>query len=144
MARTDRFREQHDELLSLAKQLKAQLNAAQLAQDGSTARTALAKLMGKLTLHLSAEDRVLYPELAGHRDPTVAAIAKRFASEMKDTAKAVTSYNQKWATPSSIKANPSDFIKETDQVLKVLADRIRRENTEFYAAADRTEGANFA
>lgn len=99
--------------------------------------------MGKLTLHLSAEDRVLYPELTTHADPHVAKLAQRFAAEMKTTATQVMAYNDRWATPSSIKADSQGFIKETQQVLAVLSDRIKRENQELYAAADKVQGQTF-
>lgn len=100
--------------------------------------------MGKLVLHLGAEDKVLYPELAAHKDASVAAMAKRFSVEMQETAKAVVAYNNKWGTPTAIKSNATEFIAETRNVLRILADRIKRENQELYAAADKTEGRTFA
>lgn len=144
MARTDRFRLQHTELLQLAGQLDALLKPAELALDGTAARSCLSKLIGKLTLHLSSEDKLFYPELVSHKDTTVAALARRFSEEMKTTAPQVIAYNAKWSTPSAIKANPDAFIKETKQVISILGNRIKRENQELYAAADRTEGNVFA
>lgn len=38
---------------------------------------------------------------------------------------------------------PDAFIKETKQVINILGNRIKRENQELYAAADRTEGKVF-
>ena len=143
MARTDRFRQQHNELLALATELQSLLNESALSQDCSAARTCLGKLMGKLTMHLSTEDKVLYPELEVHKDPTVAALARRFASEMKSTTAAVVAYNGRWATPTAIKENARTFVKETKDVIGILADRIKRENQELYAAADRSEGLAF-
>jgi hypothetical protein len=140
MARTDKYRQQHNELLILAKELQATLDVAALAKDGSAARTCLAKLMGKLVLHLSAEDKVLYPELEAHKDPAIAALARRFSVEMKSTTTQVVAYNNRWATPSVIKADAQAFVKETKEVIRILADRIKRENQELYAAADRVEG----
>lgn len=144
MARTDRFRDQHNELLTIAAELKALLVPADLAADGSKARACLGRLMGKLVLHLTTEDKVLYPELSAHKDAGVAAMAKRFAAEMKVTTQAVVAYNETWSTPSAIKSNPKGFIDETQNVLKVLADRIKRENQELYTAADKIEGKAFA
>lgn len=144
MARTDRFREQHNDLLKIAGELQSLLNVAELAQDATKARSCLGALMGKLVLHLTTEDKVLYPELVAHKDATVAALARRFAVEMQATTKAVVAYNNKWSTPSAIKTNAAEFVAETKNVLRILADRIKRENQELYAAADRLEGAAFA
>lgn len=137
MSRTEKFRLQHNELLALATELQGMLNEDALSKDALPARSCLAKLMGKLSLHLSSEDKVLYPELEAHKDPTVAAIAHRFASEMKNTTAQVVAYNSRWPTPTAIKANPQSFVKETKEVIKILADRIKRENQELYAVADR-------
>jgi hypothetical protein len=144
MARTDRFRHEHDELLSLAHELQALLDPQTLTTHGSAARSCLGKLMGKLVLHLTIEDKVLYPKLAACGDAAVAGLALKFLDEMKTTTVDVLAYNQRWARVSAIKANPAAFIDETRQVIKVLADRIDRENHELYAAADRLEGAAFA
>lgn len=143
MARTDKFRQQHNELLALANELQALLHEDALSKDGAAARHCLGNLMGKLVMHLSTEDKVLYPELEAHKDPAVATLARRFANEMKATSASVVAYNGRWATPTAIKANAHDFIKETKEVIKILADRIKRENQELYAAADRSEGKSF-
>jgi hypothetical protein len=139
LARTTKFREQHVELLQLAAEL-----SVQLANSGTRAAACLNKLIGKLVLHLSAEDRVLYPELGGSKDPGVADLAKRYAREMHGTAKSVTDYAAKWGTATSIRQDPAGFISETRAIISILGDRIKRENQELYAAADRIEGAVFA
>lgn len=144
MARTDRYRQQHNALLEIASELQSMPNAAALSQDATKARTTLSSLMGRLMLHLSCEDKVLYPELAAHTDPSVAALARRFATEMQSTAKGVAAYNEKWKTASAIKANAGSFVEETKNLLRILGDRIKRENQELYAAADRIEGKAFA
>ncbi len=143
MARTDRFRQQHNDLMALATQLQGLLNPTALAADATPARTVLSKLIGSLTMHIATEDKVLYPELAGHKDPTVAAIAKRFAVEMKSTAGAVVAYNGKWNTSTMIKADPTGFVRDSKGIITALADRIKRENNELYAAADKVEGKAF-
>lgn len=63
---------------------------------------------------------------------------------MENTSKAVVAFNAKWSTPSAIKANAALFVDETKQVLRILADRIKRENQELYAAAEKAEGKAFA
>lgn len=89
------------------------LEPARLGADAAPARTLLSKLIGSLNMHIATEDKVLYPELAAHKDPTVAAIAKKFSVEMKSTAGAVVAYNTKWVTSSAIKADPCGFIRDT-------------------------------
>lgn len=143
MARTDKFRQQHNEMLGIAKELQSLLDPIALSHDATAARICLSNLMGRLTLHLVTEDKVLYPELEASKDAEVAAMARRYSSEMKTTTAAVLAYNVRWATPSAIKADAAGFVRETTQILSALANRIKRENNELYPTADRFEGKAF-
>lgn len=142
--RTVKFREQHNELLAMANELDALLDEACLSKSGTAARTCLNRLIGKLTLHLTIEDNVLYPELKCSKDPTISALLKRSAAEMTKITQAVSVFNDKWRTPSSIQSKPKEFVAESRQVIQLLSKRIKWENQELYAAADRTEGAVLA
>ena len=143
MVRTDKFRMQHRELMTLATELQGLLDEDALSRDAHVVSRCLGSFIGKLRKHLSNEDEVLYPELEAHKDPAVARLAQRFATEMKATAAYVHAYNERWATPSAIKVDAHRFIHETREVIRILADRVRRENQELYAVADRSEGNAF-
>ena len=136
MAKSDRFRQQHDELLALANDLAAELDAGKLGQDASDARSALSKLAGKLVLHLGAEDKHLYPRLMESDNPETQKIAKQFVDEMGGIAKAFTSYNDKWRATSSIQKDADGFISETKTIYDALANRIEKENTVLYPLMD--------
>lgn len=137
MARTDKFREQHGEILRLASELRATLVESKLAADGTASRSLLSKLLGKLTLHLAAEDRHLYPELQRSADAAVAALSKRFATEMGGIAAQIADWGKRWPTPNAIKADPRKFMAESNGILDILWNRMQRENRELYPAADR-------
>lgn len=136
MSRTQRYRQQHADLAALAAELERELTVATLTADPGKARSLLSSLAGKLSVHLAAEDGHLYPELARSSNESLKRMATKFAQEMGPIADAFTAYTRKWPTPSSIKSDPSGFITQTQSVMRVLKDRIRRENQEFYALAD--------
>ena len=135
MARTDRLRKQHVELVKVVEILSGYLNEANIAQDAAGARTAMSELAGKLGVHLSMEDKVLYPEMIKCADPKTKATAEKFVLEMGDIATAFTAYNGKWTIPF-IGADPASFIKETKGIFEVLSKRIAREEGELYPLAD--------
>jgi len=137
MAKSDRFRQQHDELLGLANALAATLDAGKLSADGTPARSALSKLAGKLLLHLGAEDEHLYPNLMASNDAHTKKIAQQFVDEMGGIANAFVGYNTKWKTASSIQADAAGFINETKGIYKALADRIDKENNILYPLMDK-------
>lgn len=136
MANSDRFRQQHDELLALANDLAAELDPGKLAQDAAAARSLLSKLAGKLLLHLGAEDQHLYPRLIESDNPETRRIARQFVEEMGDIAKVFTAYNERWRTTGSIQNHADDFIYETKAIYGALATRIDKENSILYPLMD--------
>jgi iron-sulfur cluster repair protein YtfE (RIC family) len=137
MAMTDKYRDQHQELLGVVGEIQKLLNPGTLAAHSDAARKALSTLAGKLNIHLAMEDSVLYPSLLKHKDPSVQAKAKQFMDEMGGIKQAFGAYLAKWPTASSIQQNPADFVKETQALFQVLGKRIQAEDSDLYALADR-------
>ena len=137
MAKSDRFRQQHEELLGLANELAGELDSDKLASDATTARSALSKLAGKLVLHLGAEDKYLYPDLMASKDAETQKTAQAFVEEMGGIAEAFIAYKDKWTTASAIQSNVAGFIDETKAIYGALANRIDKENNILYPMMDR-------
>ena len=137
MAKSDRFTKQHDELLVLANELAATLDAAQLTENATKARSILNKLAGKLLLHLGAEDQFLYPHLLASGDAETKRIAQQFVDEMGGISQAFVTYNNKWKASANIQADATGFINETKAIYAALAKRIEKENTILYPLMDR-------
>ncbi len=138
MARSDNFRSQHQDLKQLVGQIVPLLNSAQLGKDAGEARNLLSKLAGKISVHLSMEDKVLYPTMLAHSDASIKSTAQRFMTEMGGIAKAFDGYVKKWPTSAAIQSNPDEFIKETKGIADALAKRMQKEEAELYALYDKT------
>jgi iron-sulfur cluster repair protein YtfE (RIC family) len=136
MKRTQVFREQHADLLAVATKLKPLLDVSKLKQDASQARAMLNSLAGKLNVHLAMEDKSLYPDLLAGNDPTIKAKAKKFVTEMGGIKETFKSYMGRYPSPEAIAKAPAEFIKETSEILGVLAKRISAEDTDLYVAVD--------
>ncbi len=136
MSKTQRFRDQHDDLLKIASEISVHLNVDELSNDASEVRSLLSNLLGKLTFHLSMEDKSLYPRLLEHSDERVKSIAKRFIDEMGSLGEAVNAYKNKWPSALLIQKDPSDFIVQTKGIIDALAKRIESENNELYKIVD--------
>ncbi len=136
MAVTDNFRKQHAEMVEAVKSIQSQLKPEALAAGVADVRNKLSQLFGKLSLHLAMEDNSLYPRYQKHADAKVRDVADRFAKEMNGVKPAIEAFSRKW-TEGGIKADPSGFCVEATRLFDVLADRIRRENTEFYPLLDK-------
>jgi hypothetical protein len=134
---TATFRRQHDEILSMAKGIAGALDPKALKEDAKSMRDKLSKLAGVLTVHLSMEDRSLYPMLVKHGDPSISSLAGRYMKEMGGLKEAFVSFVKRWSVVGAIEAAPETFIAETRGVFDALGKRVDRENNELYVIVDR-------
>ena len=132
MSFTDKFRQQHEEILGMVGELNHKLKAKADAQD---VRGLLSNLAGKLNFHLAMEDKALYPRLI-KQDADAGAVATRFMEEMGGLGAVFMQYNNKWQV-SAIRSDPDGFAIETRKVFVALGKRIARENAELYPLADK-------
>jgi len=136
MARTDRYRQQHNELLQIATNISNELNASKLSTNASDVRRQLSTLLGKLSIHLAMEDKSFYPQLLKSTDNQTKEMANRFMKEMGGISAAVTQYSEKWKTPQTIQNDANTFIRETKSLFNALAARIKKENDQLYNLVD--------
>lgn len=134
MSKTDSFVDQHKQILDLVGQLHGLLDENKLKADSTPAVMILANLTGKIKIHLSVEDKVLYPTIAKSSDEKVKAIATKYMNEMSKITEAYVAYADKWKA-NMIKDNPKEFITETKNIFKVLGERIQKEEKELYPLA---------
>jgi iron-sulfur cluster repair protein YtfE (RIC family) len=134
MSFTDKFKAQHHEILTIAKEMTAEMKGK---SDPALLRKLLSNLAGKLNFHLAMEDQALYPRLMERKDSDAKALATKFMDEMGGLGKVFTTYNDKWQL-TAIRNDPAGFQSETQAVFGALTKRIARENTELYPLADRT------
>lgn len=132
MGRTDNFRRQHTDIIEVVNKMTDMLTSAALKENAEAVRSLLSELSGKLKVHLTMEDEVLYPALQKHEDENVRKTAQQFFDEMGGLKKAFTEYVQRWPNAESIKNNSEDFVNETKEIFAALASRIKREDTELY------------
>jgi hypothetical protein len=133
MGFTDKFRNQHDEILAIAGEITDQLKKKDA--DAAVVRKLLSNMAGKLNFHLAMEDKALYPRLMQQKDTRSNAMAAKFLKEMGGLGQAFGAYNDKWQV-SAIRADMPGFAEATRKVFGALAHRISRENSELYPLAD--------
>ena len=97
----------------------------------------LVTVSARIKLHLATEEDLLYPSLAHSGDPVAAELGERFRAEMHGMSAAFVEFVKSWWTPAQLANDPAGFQQSANVVLKALFDRIKRENTELYPAAER-------
>ncbi len=136
MSETKRFRDQHDRMLTLVSEISAHLNVDELSHDTTEVKRLLLILLGKLSVHLTMEDKALYPRLLEHPDEKIKAIANRFIDDMGSIGEAVEDYKSKWLPASNIQKESALFIEHTKGIFEALKNRIEKENNELYKTLD--------
>ncbi len=124
-----RLRRDHTDLANLSGRLRSAIDARPL-DTLSIARHRDA-IGAALSEHLRIEDDDLYPALATHPDPEVAAMARRFSDDMGTLGAWWGAYAAKW-TAAAIAAAPDAFRAETEHVLAALEARIVLEDRELF------------
>jgi len=135
---TATLREQH---VGLASQLGDIDHAIKAGKSGHDLRKMLIDFSGKLTIHLAAEDRMVYPQLQSSLDSAIAAMAKRFATEMGGLGEDFKAFNHTYNTGAAIDADRAGFTKAFNGIVAAIVARVKAEENELYAAVDRLEKA---
>ncbi len=136
MSKTQRYREQHEELLSMASKISEKLNFDDLSENASEAHRMLSELMGKIKYHLAIEDKSVYPLLLEHTDDVIKSTTQRFIDEMGNIKEVIEDYFTKWSNAQVIHKDAASFIEETKGIFDALAKRIEKENNELYKMVD--------
>ncbi|CAN7549280.1 hemerythrin domain-containing protein [Duganella sp. LjRoot269] len=136
MARTDNFRKQHVEILSIAREINQQLGPVVSEEDATRIRRQLSKMHGLVGLHLAMEDKSLYPSMLRSDDSAARALAQRYSDEMGDLALAFDNHMKAWASSASISGAANVFTEQTKGIFNALSKRIHMENTQLYPVAD--------
>lgn len=132
MTDTKNLIRQHDDILALAKKIAAYQSDRQIVKDAFPITLLIGQLAGKLKIHMSTEDKFVYPALATHPNQQVQATSRLFANEMGDLAKAFENYKSKYLNTRQIADNPASFKAETQAVFSAVIKRIEKENTQLY------------
>lgn len=130
------YRGQHRALLDAARALEGLLER-QGEGSGPQARALLARLGGKLTVHLQMEDRQLYPELLASPSEDVRRTAARFLEEMGSLRETADAFLRRWLPGGAIEAARETFAAEARPVLRALAARVDAEDRVLYPLAER-------
>ena len=127
----DKFKHQHVEIISYISILRA-LTKSGIRENATEIARSIVSMSSTIRLHLAVEDKVLYPALQNADDAALASMGRQYQDEMTSIAAAYHDFARRWNTGATVSQNPEGFCSDANNVLKVLHDRMRRENTDFY------------
>lgn len=127
----DKFKHQHTDIISCISILRVLVKSG-IAANAADISQAIISMSSTIKLHLAVEDKILYPALQNANNASLSRMGAKFQEEMKSIAAAYVNFARKWNTASTVSQNPEEFRAEANTVLKVLYDRMRKEDTDFY------------
>jgi hemerythrin-like domain-containing protein len=136
MAMTDSYRKQHIELLDIAGKLSNKLSKDVVTKEASEIVLVLSQFASKLNMHLTMEDKALYPKLMSSGNTQTAKVAKEYMTEMGGIKQAVEKYIHSWSLAKNIIADPQKFIDDSKGIITALKARIDKEETVLYPLGD--------
>lgn len=134
------FKNQHVEILEIVKKIEGYCNNG-VSKFNKELSAELMMLRFKVKVHLSAEDRFLYPAVDLHKGSNAVEAMERFRPEMMGISSSFLMYAARWERAESIEEKPNQFLDETHKLIAALRHRIQLENTQFYPAIEQIGGS---
>lgn len=127
----DRFKREHHEILDDIAALR-QLTHAGVADNAAEISRRIVAMSSTIKLHLAVEDRVLYPALRNGTNASLARLGEQFQQEMGAIANAYMAFARRWNTTASVQKDPVGFRADANVALRMVYERMQRENRDFY------------
>lgn len=131
----DKFKHQHHKIFDSINALR-QYSLAGAVEHAREIAAAVVSMSSLIKLHLTVEDRVLYPALRSSSERALAKIGNQYQEDMKVIAQNYDEFARKWNTAANVARDPDGFRKDANVVLKMLHARIRQEDHHFYPAIE--------
>jgi hemerythrin-like domain-containing protein len=139
----DKFKHQHEDILADIAALRRLVQGGIEANAERIAARIIA-MSGNIKLHLAVEDKVLYPALRGSGDAALARMSNLYQLEMNGIVSSYLAFATTWNAAAHLQAAPEKFRTEANTVLRKVYHRIKKEDHEFYPAAEALEAERLA
>ncbi len=128
----ENLKEQHLKIRELITDVKECIQLGKTMENLKRLSYKINKLAGVLRIHLSSEDRYLYPLLMESENQSTRALAESFDKSMGGLSNAYISFKTRYNTFNNIANNYDGFILELNQVFDKLLIRLDREDNDLY------------
>jgi len=120
----------HADMLEMISDLRAMMTKEQLSirPNAMTAHKLICDLADKMKLHMTEQDRTIYPDLLIHQDPKLKSMAWGFLNGQKPMRKQFEQYHAKWLKNCDFNFT-DEFIAESFELFDMIEGRIQREES---------------
>lgn len=131
MVKIEELEKENQEMANLAAVLSALVDKPEFRHNPVFCEL-LQRFVDKVGAHLTHEARSVYTELLNHSDRKTNDIASQFISNTHELQKILASYTKRWCVAIPTKESHERFVDETNEVFRLLNDRINMEHTHLF------------
>ncbi|MDF2613893.1 MAG: Hemerythrin cation binding domain protein [Clostridia bacterium] len=132
MANINNLERQHKEIYTEIQAIKKLIGHDTIAEDSSELAKMISLLAGKLKMHLQSEDKFLYPGLLESDRTELRQLAKDYINDMGAIHNEFEKYKFQFNTKNKIDNDMKQFRNETEQIFKILENRLNKEDHYLY------------
>jgi iron-sulfur cluster repair protein YtfE (RIC family) len=131
MANVDNLKRQHSEISEIVYEIKRLID---ISVDNNMAEIVknINLLSGKIRIHLSFEDKFLYPQLLTSESIEVKKVANEYINEMGSISDDFANFKDEFNTRFKVMNNQKKFMEESQKILKSLENRMQKEDRYLY------------
>lgn len=126
------YLDQHQKIRQEIAVLEALVAKKNVANNASEIVATINSLAGKLKVHLSIEDKYLYPELRKKADAAIPKVVEESICEISGLAAEFTSYKNQFNTKTKLIENEAEFAASTNKITAAITKRMAKEETGIY------------
>lgn len=126
------FRGQHEEILQILHKLKDL--AKDVVKNYNQIARHLIMLRYKVKVHLSSEDKILFPVVRNNGNEEETSLLASYEEEMNGLAGVFLEFIERWEFGEQILESPEEFIQQAVAAIEALTKRIDKEERELYPA----------
>ena len=127
----DKFKHQHADIMSNISALR-RLAQAGVAQNAADIARLIVSMSSTIKLHLAVEDQALYPALQRGDNPELARLGQPYQTDMGPIAQAYEAFARRGNRADSVLYDEQAFRDDANRVLRMVHERMQRENRDFY------------
>lgn len=128
----DNLERQHLDIKGLLKKINSILSIRNMEDSLDELVWDINTLAGKLNIHMKTEDKFLYPELINSSNTNLRNISKEYSEEMGSIHIIFTEFKNQFNAKNKILNDKDKFLIESKKVLKLLENRIEKEDKSLY------------
>jgi hemerythrin-like domain-containing protein len=132
MADVHNLSRQHKEIQELLTKLNSFTTKDEVEKEAFKISMLIGQLAGKINIHLSNEDKFVYPKLKDSPDAKSRQVSENFSKEMGGLITVFAEFKTKYMSSTKLIANSSQFIIELQQLTKSIIKRSEKEEAELY------------